>query len=288
MKKVQKVDTRLSSSSATTLRACEQKWFFYKVEKRENDSDYSESDSLMIGKAFHSVIEQTKHKYPRKIVPYLKDCTGDADIKLDPEYYPLIIGMVYSYTNYLASTDLTVVDVEIEIGDEEFLGYVDAVFTDNDDNWWISDNKTWAYFSPSQAGQLANHVQMNLYASFAPQIAEMYDLDMKKFKGCRIMATTKPKNKQGKLSRKEWAEKLKDLCMTWDIEIPTKTLNPKKHLLAHKWLHDRADQLREGHDEPNKNYDHCMSYYSPCQYWSGCHGCEYSKSSRRVKVRGGI
>lgn len=289
MRKLDKSDTRLSCSSATTLRGCEQKWVHYKVKNTESDPDYEEGDALAIGKAFHWIIEQTEHKKPKKIVPMLKACTENDDILLPKEYYPLIIGMVHSYTKYHAESGHIIIAIEELIEDPEFMGYIDAVVYDSKGYWWICDNKTFAYFSPSQVAQFASHIQMNVYAAHTAQIAKKYKLNLKKFRGCRLFVTTKPRTKRKKdETAKEMAERLKDLCATWDVEIPIKYMAPESHMDNHRRLHKRSIELRSGDVEPFRNYDYCMSYFRPCQYWSNCHGDTYSNGTKKIKVKGGV
>lgn len=289
MRKLNKDDTRLSPSSASILRGCEQKWVHYKVNDTKYDEDYEEGDNLKIGKAFHWIIEQTEHKYPKRIVPYLKACTENEDILLEKDHYALIVGMVYSYTKYHAKSGLSIVAIEESIEDEKFNGHIDAIMKDKKDRWWICDNKTFAYFSPSQVSQFANHIQMNLYSYFAPQLAEEHDLDMNKFMGCRLFITTKPRVKRKKDETiGEMAERLKELCATWDVEIPISNMDPNLHMYLHDKLHTRSIKLRTGNTAPSRNYDYCMSYFRPCQYWSNCHGSTYSEGSSGIKTRGGI
>ena len=286
MRKLDKEDTRLSVSSANTLRQCEQKWYHYKVANTPHDSDHDPGDNLMIGSAFHWLIEECEHKWPGKIVPLLKRYTAEEDDNFDKSYYPLLIGMVWSYTKYLESTDLEVLAIEHEIKDPTFVGYVDAIYEDSNGKWWISDNKTWKYFSHKDVAKEANHIQLNTYASFAKSIATYCGLALKDFGGCRLMVTTKPGYKQGKKSAKEYAEAMKEWSLTYDIVIPKKALNIDEHRDNHDELYFRSMELREEHN-PVRNYNHCTSFFRPCEYWSQCHGSKYTDGNKLIEVRGG-
>lgn len=286
VKKVETVDTRLSSSSATAMRGCEQKWYHYKVAKSDKDPDHEESNAFIVGKAFHYIIEKTNHEAPKKILPLLKECSEHEDIGLKKEDYPLLIGMVHSYCELHKKMGLSVVACEEELSDEEFIGYVDAILKDDKTGqWWIEDNKTYANFSPSNAAGWGNHVQLNLYAYFAPVLAKKYKLNIKKFAGCRIRVTTKPRIKQkAKESLKDLANRFKETCASYDVEIPIGIMNPEHHMQEHKYLHQRSLELWNGHDTPIKNYDNCFSYFKPCEYWSKCHRDTHSRCEMKVKV----
>lgn len=286
MRKLDQDDHRMSVSSAALIKNCEQKWHHYKVNNYEPDVDHKKGDALLIGSAFHWIIEQTEHKWPKKIVPYLKKYSLE-DEEFTKDYYPLLIGMVWSYTKYFESTGLKLAAIEYAIKDKDFVGYIDSIPIDDEGNWWISDNKTWAFVSTSQLAQLVTHVQLNTYAFYAAQIAEDLGLDIDKFRGCRLMITTKPKNKQGNRSLKDFAEMMKELCITQDIEIPREILRPQHHYFNHQKMYERSQELREGKDEPVRNYSYCFSYYNSCEYWSRCHGCNYSEGKDKLVIRGG-
>lgn len=278
-------DLRLSYSSAQDMRLCEQRWYHRKVANTPVDEDYEEGDHFMIGKAFHHVLEMTKHEKPKKMSRWLKECTEHEDIGLPKEYYPLITAMVTRYCKLHKKIGLEVVCVEEKMEEEDFfLGYADAVMKNDKGHWWVVDLKTAKSFRADYIPPLIKNTQLSLYALYAMPIAEKYGLNPKKFKGARYRTTMKPGLKR-KANETDgaYAKRLFEACNSYDVELPLKYLDMDA-VDEHEIVQQRTKSLLKGLDKPRRNYSSCTAFFKPCPYFSKCHGIGFEEAIDEIKV----
>lgn len=277
----------LSHSSAQTLLGCEQKYYFYKVAKIEQDPDYVKSDALSIGSAFHHILEKSNHEKPALLRQRLKECEKDPDIRLPPDYFNLVHAMVLKYVRMHTKLGWKVLAVEFKLETEWFTGFVDAIMEDPKTNkWWIVDLKTYKSLYRPGLPALIRDPQLTLYAGHAPMIAEMFNLDMDKFGGCRWRVVTKSTAKQ-KPAEEESAYILRlvnENIKAYDVAVPVEKMDIPKRMGIHKSLYEKAQAMGRGEVEPSRNYGNCMAYFSPCQYWSKCMGANHSDMESSVDV----
>jgi hypothetical protein len=278
-------DTRLSYSSATLLRGCEQKYFHYKVAKTDIDSDQSkDTKAFDIGKAFHYILEESKHEKPEKIGPYLEKIAKDYD--LDENEVALVHAMVLKYLRLRSRQNLRFIAAEYAIEDEEVIGFIDLIEEDTETGlWYISDLKTAKTFYPTTLARLPMDRQLNLYASFYKQIAKKFKLKMKNFGGCRYKVTTKSSAKMRKSeSYADFVMRLVDSYIkTYDVIIPKDKLHINEVVEEFNQNYKRSLELRNG-EAPSKNFGYCESYFKPCEYWSQCHGSLFSEIKESLEV----
>ena len=267
----------LSHSSASTLLSCEQKYAFYKILKIDPDSDYTKSDALAIGSAFHYVIEKCKHTWVPDLRKRAAACVDNPDIQLDEKYISLIHAMCVKYLRLHKAMGWKVIGIEQRLETETFLGYVDAVMEDPEGSWWIVDLKALGRFDVRNAGALRHDPQMSLYAGHRALLAESLGLDLKKFAGTCWKVVVKPKLKQKKKeSDKDYTVRLIDNTETYHVPVPFNEPAVEERLEIHAKLHARSARLFDG-EPPLKNYGNCMAYFSPCEYWSQCHKVNHSE-----------
>lgn len=276
---------QLSYSSARLLQGCERKFYHYKVKETPIDSDASkDTTAFIIGKAFHHILEMSNHKKPEKIGELLEECV--QNLGLAETDCGLVHAMVLKYLRLRATTNLEAVAVEWKINDPTTIGFVDLIEKDTETGeWFISDLKTAKTFYPTTLSKLPNDRQLNLYASYAPQIAEEFGLDLDKFAGCRYKVTTKSSAKQqAKESYLQYVKRVTDkFIKSYDIIIPKDKLNIVEVVAEHKRLYNRAQSIRDG-AEPLQNFGYCESYFKPCEYWSQCHGDNFSNIKDSLEV----
>lgn len=279
-------DTRLSYSSANTLKGCERRYYHYKVAKTPYDSDYEEDvTSLIIGKSFHFILESTLHRKPDSIDEWLELCT--ENFKLDKGDWPLVHAMIIKYLRLHKKVGLECISVEDEVSNEFLLGYIDAVMKDSKGGWWIVDLKTAATFNQFLKSRLTRDTQLSLYAAFAPDLAKKYSLDLKKFKGTRYRLTTKSKatQKAGE-DRVVFTSRMVELIKSHDIEIPIGKMDVDSFIEKHKELWQLSLALRnpkEMYNGGDQNFSNCDSFFRPCPYWSKCYGKTFTELSGELK-----
>jgi len=279
------VDTRLSYSSASVIRGCEQKYFHYKVAKTPIDPDQSrDTKAFSIGKAFHHILEMSEHKKPEKIGALLEECVQDFGI--EEAEAGLVHAMVLKYLRLRSKQNMRCIACEYVINDPMVIGFIDLIEEDLDTGlWWISDMKTAKTFYPTTLSRLPMDRQLNLYASFAEQIAEAFDLDLAKFGGCRYKVTTKSTAKQKKTeSYQDYVMRIaENNIKSYDVIVPKDKLNIDSVTKEFTENWERSMELRAG-EEPKRNYGYCESYFKPCEYWSQCHNSCFSEIKESLEV----
>lgn len=268
---------RLSHSSANLLRGCEKRYHLYKVAHAKNDPDYEENDSLSIGKAFHHIQEKTKHQ-PAPLGKLLKECVESEDIGLKIIYFGLVAGMCQKYWTFHEDSGTEIIGIEYQILTDKVIGYVDIITKDRA-GWYIEDLKCFKGFYPATAVKLPKDPQINLYAYHAPEIAERYGLKLEDFKGAGWRVITKSSaRKRPSEKMSEYARRVAGLTKVHRIIVPADRLDPAEAMDLHTELFTTAELLHETDYRPDPNYNYCMNYFSPCQYWSKCYGKTYSES----------
>lgn len=272
-------DTRLSYSSANLLRNCEQKYQFYKVEKKDKDPEANRDNShFHLGTSFHYILEMSMHKKPEKIGAMLEYCV--QEIGLREEDVGLVHAMIIQYLRLRAQGDFEAVACEYKIDDKDTLGYVDLIEMRPDGSWTISDLKTAASFYESKIAELSKDRQLNLYGSYYKEIAKAYNLDPEKFLGCRYLVTTKSKAKQqAKETYNQYVMRLveKKSVKSLAIFIPKALMDFDGARKEHKELYKKSMKFRNGKAKPSKNFTYCQAYFRPCDYFSQCHGMTYTE-----------
>lgn len=268
---------KLSVSSLKTLQSCEEKYWHYKVANTAKDSDYEEGDFLGLGKAFHQVLEKTLHESWNESLLI----EAMVEHKVDMSEKPLLSAMLDKYVKYHKLSKVKVVKCEFHIEDNKTVLFMDAIGISYDSTgkaygWWIIDLKTASRHDENLLAQLPKDPQMNHYASYADDVEigvpEVKNLP---FLGCRYRQVIK--SKAGTQRGLEAGVKV------FDIEIPVEMMDIKAFKSLFSTVYDRADALHQG-EAPTRNYAACFNYFSPCQYFSKCHGELFTKSKSKVTV----
>lgn len=270
------IDTRLSYSSATLLKNCSQRYTYYKIQGLAQDEDYEDNyDAFNIGTCFHWVLEENGHT--DKDLHKLLDA-GCATYDVEP-HKGMIEAMLLRYLQCHQTSGLEVVFCEFSLSNDKFIGFIDVILKDPETgDWWIADLKTAARFSELTTARLCHDVQLNLYASFAPEIAKQFELDPAKFKGARYRVTTKSKLKRSASeSYRDHVLRTAKNVKSYDIIVPIEKMRPKETYKEHMALHAKTLKLRSGKLKPEKNTSYCDSFFKACPYWSQCYGGTFTK-----------
>lgn len=278
----QKGDTRLSYSSAELLANCTQKYYHKKVLGTPIDSDIEQDqEAFNVGKAFHHVMEQSRHDKE----PSLKQIKHACTVHEVEDKQAMIHAMSLKYFKLHKKLGLTCVATEFEIANTIFLGYVDVILKDKSGNWWVTDLKTASTVSDTKLARLHSDTQLNLYSRFQDHMAAMFKVDPKKFAGARYRVTTKSKIKPLKDEKyNSYVKRLFASVSSIDVEIPKESLNWEKAYKNHERLHSLSMALREGKITPKQNFGYCDSYFKPCEYFSACHGDTFTNLRDKLKV----
>jgi RecB family exonuclease len=263
----------LSHSSASLLLDCEQRYVHHKILKTPNDPDYVKSDALAVGSAFHWILENSRHEKPKSITADLAHCAADKDIRLPEEEFALVHAMIISYLrlHLQKMPGFKVLEVETEIKTEMFHGFIDAILEDPEGRWHILDLKTYKTLYRPGLVALPRDAQLALYAGHAPLLAEMHNLDLKRFGGVRWRVVTKSTAKQkASETQAEFVMRLVDKHVNaYDLAISADQLDVAERMELHKLLWETSKELRTR--KPTRNYKACFSFFSPCPWFSRCH-----------------
>jgi hypothetical protein len=262
----------LSPSSLATYLSCPKKYWHYKVGKTKADSDVADDvESLQVGKAFHKCLEDTRHDLAGYTYPSVQSVVKDHDLS-DDFHAPLIMAMLGKYKAVHAMAGLRAIECEVPISTEAFFGVADVILQSPSGDWWIGDVKTAASFSSALVPTLLSHPQLNLYAAHAPVLAKELSLDLKAFRGCRYLLTTKSKigRKAGE-GTVEFIGRLSKAVKSYNFSLPREKMVTDRVVE----IHTAAAKFISTNREPDayaRNYGSCTQYFRPCAYWSQCHG----------------
>lgn len=262
---------KLSYSSMKTLQTCEQKYHHYKIQQTPNDPDYQESDALGLGKAFHAVLERTLHQdYNDALI-----IEAMVENNVDPSEKDLLTVMLKKYVEFRKASGIKVVKCELPIATSSYVGFIDYIAVKGD-KWYIGDLKTAGRHDENILSQLPLDPQLNLYSHFAEDLyIAVPAIVGKEFAGCLYTQTIK--------SKAQTANGLDKGVKVFEIEVPASSMNPDLIWSLFNEVHDRARELHKG-EAPRKNLSSCFNYFSPCPYFSQCHGKTFTENKAKVKV----
>jgi hypothetical protein len=254
-----------------TLQSCEQKYSYYKIFNTPNDPDYVESDALGLGKAFHQVLERTLHQDYNDIL--ILEAMNEHNV--DPSEKELLTVMLKKYVEFRKASGIKVIKCELPLGTSSYLGFIDYIAVQGN-RWFIGDLKTAGRHDENILSQLPLDPQLNLYAHFAEDLyIAVPSLVGKQFAGCLYTQTIK-----SKATTSSGLDKGVKVIETF---VPVESMNPDLLWSLFNEVHNRAIELHAG-EAPRKNLSSCFNYYSPCQYFSHCHGKTFTDNKTKVKV----
>ena len=265
---------KLSYSSMKLIQSCEQRYHHYKVANTPKDSDYVESDALGTGKAFHSVLESSLHtKWDHETLAKAME-----DNNVDMEDAQLLQVMLEKYVQFRKASGLKVIKCELGIETNMYIGFIDAIAIDPVTKlWWLIDLKTAARHDPNLVPQLAKDMQVGLYSHFVGDIeAQLKELEGYTFGGFKYCQTIK--------SKATTPRGLESGVKVYEMSIPASLILDGESWNLFSEVHDRALELHKG-EAPKKNYSACFNYFSPCPYFSKCHGVEFSQGHKQITIQ---
>lgn len=262
---------KLSASRITVIFRCPREYVYkYIMEIPE-----PWNKNFAMGKAFHEMLELKE--------PNLTELNA-----YDPDY-PWTDALHVMRKGYDAAYPEHVNEVKREIHFENELrhGYIDSVLAEDDGSWVIGENKTRSSaMNDDEARMLPANLQVQIYVSAVPEIAEQLWLDPDLFKGVKYVTSIKPNERRKKTETKEeFGARLSS--QTQVIEIPKAMLtgNPEPMLIqAMARAQDAETAFSSGNpmDVPC-NTAQCFRYNSPCPYFNRCHGGKiHEQNGRRI------
>ena len=274
---------RISYSSSSLFLGCARKFWHKKVRDTPIDPDCEEdTNALRVGKAFHQILEECNHERSKCTSAIAMKSFEENDV-LEQTQQGMILGMVDAYLKLHEAQGLKVIACEIEIGDDNLIGFVDAIMEDENGGWYIVDLKTAARLNNSLLSRLSKDPQLNIYSYYVPQISRMINLDPAKFKGTRYRVTTKATIKKNrKETLKEFIARVRERVEAFDIFIPAESLIPEQ---THKSFMDILEKMHQVAELPEEkipqNFGYCEQYFKPCEYWSRCYGKTFTDAAKQ-------
>jgi hypothetical protein len=268
----------LSPSGLSTYLSCGRKYFHNKVAKTPKDPDADQNtDALDIGSAFHKCLENTKHVLDGFSFSDVKKVCAEHDIT-DEDTAALVMAMLGKYKKVHVKSGLKVVACELVVNTDDFYGIIDVVLMDEKTgDYWLADMKTAASFRPDIIPTLPMHQQLNLYAAHFVDVAAALELDPTKYRGCRYRITTK-----SKISRKSGEEvgayigRISKAVKSYDFIIPKEKMNPFEVYQSLKAAGEAIKRAEARIELFPRNFGNCQAYWRPCEFWSQCHGAQFS------------
>lgn len=265
----------LSYSSMNEILGCEQKYAFRKVLECPSDEDYKqETDAMDVGSVFHKCLELCKHDLSGFAFPTLIECIEEYPETLNLKTHgPLLWAMLRRYKLLHEDAGLKPVQIELELlAPKEFKGFVDVVL-EEDNGYWITDIKTAASISRFLRSRLASDRQLNLYVHWYEKLLK----PDKPILGCRYRAVTKSRLKYRKDETfKQLSDRIFQGINAYEYVIPVDLMNPESAANTFAKVRKRQKQLHKD-AVPVRNFNYCESYFRPCEFWSKCHGKQFTQ-----------
>ncbi len=283
----------LSYSSMVNILTCEQKYAWDKVMGLSPDTDYEQAkDALDLGSVFHKCLEVCEHDLNGFKYGTITDIMSEKDEdtgellygSLDPDWHgPLILAMLRRYKNMHESVGLRVASIEMELlYKEDFKGFIDVVL-ESDKGYWITDIKTTADASRYiVAEKLRNDRQLNLYIHFYNKVMK----PAKPILGCRYRAIkkcTKATKRRKNESLKQFSERIYGQIMAHEYVIPVEQMDPDGAYETFKKVRQRQRGLHKN-SSPIRNFKACNDFNRPCEFWSKCHGRNFTDDDQGYSV----
>lgn len=274
----------MSHSSCNLINSCERKYFYKKISQVAPDVE-QEQRHFILGKVFHLALENILHKQEEFSEEILAEAAREEGLE-NPSDIAMIEAMIIKYLLLHSKSELDVVVCEIAVGDDDTIGYIDAIMKDKNGFWYITDLKTAGRFDDNLMARLMKDQQLNLYAYFIDQIAEKLDLELDKFAGCLYRVTTKATIKWNKReTRKEYIERVYDRIESYSIFIPKDILNPKAAYETVIKAQKRATVLSSSDESEAKQcFNSCFDYFRPCDFFSQCYGYKHYEGQEKFPV----
>jgi hypothetical protein len=263
----------LSYSSMNEILGCEQKYAYRKILELPSDEDYKqETDAMDLGSVFHKCLELCKHDLVGFGFPTMLECIAEYPETLDIKIHgPLLWAMLRRYKLLHEDSGLSVKHVELELSGKEHVGFIDVVL-EEEAGYWVTDIKTAGLLSRFLSSRLCADRQLNMYVGWL----EKNKILDKPILGCRYRVMTKSRLKQKKDETfKEFSTRIFNGINAYEYVIPRDTMNPQDSLETFAKARKRQKQLFKN-AEPVKNFNFCESYFRPCQFWSRCHGKNFT------------
>lgn len=265
----------LSYSSMNELLGCEQKYAYRKVLELEPDEDYSqETDAMDIGSVFHKCLEICNHDLNGFSYLQLLAQIDEYETLNHETHGPLIWAMLRRYKTMHEEIGLKPLHIELELQlKTEYRGFLDLVL-DDERGIWITDMKTAGYISKFLFSRLAKDPQLNLYVHYYNKVMK----PEKPILGCRYRVVTKTKLKRKKdESLKAYSDRIYSGINAYEYVIPIDVMSPEEvHETTFKKARARQKALHKN-AVPVKNFQFCESFFRPCEFWSRCHGKQFTE-----------
>ena len=129
----------MSHSSCNLINSCERKYYYKKISQVAPDVE-QEQRHFILGKVFHLALENILHKQEEFTEEILAEAAREEGLE-NPSDIAMIEAMIIKYLLLHSKSELDVVVCEIAVGDDDTVGYVDAIMKDKNGFWYITGPK---------------------------------------------------------------------------------------------------------------------------------------------------
>ena len=261
-----------SQSALGTLLTCETKFKHRYIDLTPRDENWVSPTYFAFGSAFHEALYLAKYNQALLTEDILLQVISVNGLDWHNDGAKLRACLNTYFSSHTKQERF--IATEVELFNDEFVMYADAIFEDEGGHWYIVDMKTVGIKLDEMIRfKLKSDPQMCLYAAHANEFAAKLGLDPSKFIGMSYREIEKPRQriKKGE-THDEFVERI-GLTYYRETFLTLDMLNIEQTMFSLRSQLVRARSLRS--DQPTQNTNSCKRNGLVCEFWSSCHGAPY-------------
>lgn len=277
---------KLSYSGMTCLQDCERKYVHRYVMKSKQDTDFETPNYFDFGSAFHKVLELTNHEAKNfgsvnfgGIIESYESLDWVAD-------GGRIAALLRNYWLLHGQLPLKIAVCEMRLDLDKTTAIIDAIAVDpTSGEWWIIDLKTTGMMDATLPARISRDPQLNHYAACAPAIAKTLHLDIRRFAGVRYREGFKSRvePKEGETFEK-YTARVQSNSKIREIVVASSDLKVAEVWESFSLAYETALILTNNANAGRCNYNSCLKWSRPCEFFSHCYGRTFTEAQGQTIV----
>jgi hypothetical protein len=277
---------KLSYSGMTCLQDCERKYVHRYVMKSKQDTDFETPNYFDFGSAFHKILELTSHE--------AKNFSAVNFEGIIKSYESLdyiadggrIAALLRNYWLLHGQIPLFVAACELRLDLDKTTAVIDAIAVDKaSGEWWIVDLKTTGMIDATLPARISRDPQLNHYAACAPSIAKLMNLDLRRFAGVRyregFKCRVEPKDNE---TFEKYTARVQPNSKIREIVVASQDLKIPEVWESFMLAFETATRLTNEANAGRCNYNSCLKWGRPCEYFSQCYGRTFTEAQSQTII----